>query len=61
MKKGADPNYLFKSYGGVSAFHIAVGLDDNIEFTKLFLDYKADAKIKWLIIYIILVSSMNLN
>ncbi len=45
MKAGANPNRLFDEEGGISAFHIAVGIG-NVEFTKAFLSNNADVNLK---------------
>jgi hypothetical protein len=43
LTNGANPNNLFSEHdGGISAFHIAVGVDNDLEFTRLFLNYNAD-------------------
>ena len=41
LRRGADPNFLVS---GLSALHIAVGLDSplNLRFTRLLLDYGGD-------------------
>ena len=46
LSTGADPNKIFKQHGGVSPFHIAVGLENDLIFTKLFLSYNANVHLK---------------
>lgn len=42
---GANPNHLFDDEGGISPFHIAVGVG-TIELTRLFLQSEADVNLK---------------
>ncbi|CAF0740772.1 unnamed protein product [Brachionus calyciflorus] len=43
---GADPNRLFKEHNGISSFHIAVGLENDLKFTRLFIKNNANVNIK---------------
>ena len=35
LSMGANPNRLFTEHGGISPFHITVGLDQDVKFTLL--------------------------
>lgn len=44
---GANPNRLMDEHGGVSPFHLAVGLEsDNLKYTQLFLKSNANVNIR---------------
>ncbi len=45
MSIGANPNHLFDDEGGISAFHIAVGVG-NLQLIKLFLQSEANVNLK---------------
>ncbi len=42
---GANPNHLFNDEGGISAFHIVVGVG-NLQLIKLFLESEANVNLK---------------
>jgi hypothetical protein len=46
LEQGADPNKLYHEHGGISSFHIAVGLDNSLAYTKLFLKHKAQVDLR---------------
>jgi ankyrin repeat protein len=46
LSKGANPNRIFEDKGGISPFHIAVGLDNDLKFTKLFLNTNVNVNLR---------------
>ena len=43
---GANPNRIFREHGGISPFHIAVGLDNDLKYTRLFLNNSGNANLR---------------
>ena len=57
LSNGANPNNLFSEHdGGISAFHIAVGVENDLEFTRLFLNYNGDVYLQYDFILILTYS-----
>ena len=60
---GANPNRIFNNCGGISPFHIAVGLEDDLKFAQLFLSYNADVNLRFDVnfnirfVYVIIIMS----
>ena len=56
---GANPNRLFEEHGGISAFHIAVGLENDLKFTKLFVNHQALVNLKYNLDYSINIAKIH--